>query len=81
MKKYGYRFFAAQEQCDFPRLIQRMLAKTTFEGGKFQPKALWECMRRPLKTLEPPIAYIEAVKAARAKRYAEAKAEAAHSSL
>jgi len=53
MEKYGRCFFAAQEQCDFPRLMQRMLDPDTFKGGVFDPKALWDCMRRPLKTASP----------------------------
>merc|ERR1712216_143320 len=52
--KYGRCFFAAQEQCDFPLLMKRMLDPATFGGpGGFDPDALWACMRRPLKTVSP----------------------------
>lgn len=52
MEKYGRSFFSAQEQCDFSRLMQLMLDPKTFENG-FDTKALWECMKRPLKTVAP----------------------------
>ena len=52
MEKYGRRFFAAQEQCNFPYLLQRMLTPSTFDPH-FDPQSLWGCLMRPLRTSTP----------------------------